>query len=222
MRKLWVVLILAVAFISQPVGAQRRLTSASIGSGEDAIAGGITGIVRFGSADSTLYAEFAFQPQQAWFVWGRALKGRVGGFVAGSVGHFQGAPWVGPYVSLSLPVTKIGKNDLILGTFHWPAVFIGGEPSDWKNDGVENPESIKVGYLASASLTLGPIGVNYSMLNFLEEPWNHLPGASLTVPIVNELSFTTNYTWNGNKERSMYYMGVTWTPKLPQMIIDFP
>jgi len=125
------------------------------------------------------------------------------------VGHFQGAAWAGPYISLSTPIAKLGGKDLVLSTFHWPAFFIGGEPRNWKNDGVKNPEPVLVGYLANVGVTWGPLTVSESYLDFLDDPANSLPGASLELPISSLAKGNFGYTWNKNAEKPMYYMGLT-------------
>jgi hypothetical protein len=214
LRIIAVVLALLLSAISAPAMAQNRVTSVTVGSGEDAIASGITGVVTLTNKDSTLYGEFAVQSQQAWVVWGRALHGKVNGFIAGSVGHFQGALWYGPYVSLSKPIAHIGGKDLTVGTYHWPAFFPTGEPSDWKNDGTKNRESISVGYLANVSLGWGPIELSESRLNFLDDKTNWLPGASVRTTIAQHITGIFNFTWNTNKERPMYYIGASW--KVPR------
>lgn len=205
---LFVVLVLAVP---SAVLAQMGVSSISVGSGEDALSSGITGVVRLESKDSTRYGEFAMQADQAWFVYGKKLNGKVSGFVAGSAGHFQGGAWVGPYVSLSTRIGKIGGKDLSIGTFHWPVFFIGDEPRSWQNDGVPNPEQVSVGYLGNASVTWGMITVSESYLDFLNDKVNWLPGVSLEVPMTGVSKGNFGYTWNGNKGKPMYYIGLTFS-----------
>ncbi len=205
---LLVMLFVALAMPS-PVSAQMGVSSISVGSGEDAISSGITGVVRLQSKDSTRYAEFAMQAEQAWVVYGKKLNGKVNGFVAGSAGHFQGAAWVGPYLSLSTTLGKIGGKDLSIGTFHWPVFFLGDEPRTWQNDGVPNPEKVSVGYLGSASVTWGMITISESYLDFLDDKVNWLPGVSLEVPMTSFSKGNFGYTWNGNKGKPMYYVGLT-------------
>ena len=166
-------------------------------------------MVRFTSKDEALYGEFAVQPEQAWLVWGKAFHGKVNGFFAPSVGHFQGAPWAGPYLSLSAPIARVGGQDLSVGTFHWPAFFPMYEPAKWRNDGKKNPERVKVGYLANVNISWGPVTLNQSLLNFLDDPWNSLPGIALDLPLTGMVRGNFGYTRNVNARKDMWVMGVT-------------
>lgn len=210
MRKHALMFVLLAVLLPVDLFGQNRISSVSLGSGQDAISSGMTGILRFESKDKKLFGEFAAQHEQAWFAIGRQLNGRVSGFVAGDVGHFQGAPWYGPYVSLSTPLLKIGNKDLSISTLQWPAIFVSNPSS--KTGQKLNGFIEHVGYLSSFSLTLGPVSLNHAMLHFLNDPWNSLPGASITLPITGEVSGTTSYTRNVNGKFDMYFMGVSWTP----------
>ena len=89
------------------------------------------------------------------------------------------------------------------------------EPREWKteNDGVENPERLFKGYLGSAQVDIGPIGLVYSWQNFLDQPWNELPGVVYTAKVREDFSVSGSGTWNNNAEKWMFYVGATWRPK---------
>ena len=209
MRRFFVVFMLLIALVPVTLTAQNRVTSVTVSSGQDAIASGITGIIRFGSADSSLYSEIAVQHEQAWLAWGKAIHGRVNGFVAMSVGHFQGAPWIGPYISLSAPVAKIAGKDFSVGSFIWPA-FFGTMPDGKKSAGVQM-KGIRGGYLGSVNASWGPVTISESLLHFLDQSWNSLPGVAITLPITGDVSTTLSYSQNVNNRNPMYYIGVNWT-----------
>ncbi len=211
MRKLLMV-VLALLGFTQVSSAQRRISSVSLGSGEGAIASGITGVVRFEKPDSSEYSEFALMQEQAWFVMGKNVHGRISGFVAASVGHYQGSPWVGPYVVLGTTLARINGRDLRIGTFQWPA-FYPYEPRSFKEDGVKNPENVLVGYLGDLNLSYGPVTVAYAKLNFLDQPWNDLPSIAVTTPLLEDITVSSSWTRNTNAKRNMWYMGLNWTPK---------
>jgi hypothetical protein len=185
-----------------------KLSGATVSAGEDPISSGITGIVDFKNGRGHLL-EVAFQQEQAWVVWGPEFKlGKLTGTVAGSAGHFQGSPWVGPYLNMSLPVGKIAGQEVSVGTFQWPCLFIGVEPRNWRS-GV-NPEKLWIGYLASFNANIGPVGLTYTLLNFLDDPLNRIPGVSYTQRVNNNFSVTGSVSRNGNAKQYMYYVGVHW------------
>jgi len=214
------ILIIFLVFLSLPVSAQTqektdgyKLKEIVVSAGEDAISSGLTGIVRFQNGKNRLI-EVALQQEQAWVLFGPKFKmGRIDGFVAGSVGHFQGAPWAGPFLTLSVPVTKIGGHgqEVTLSIMQWPCFFLGWEPRDWRNDGKPpNTESVFLGYLSSFQLGIGPVGLVYSKLSFLDDPWNTLPGINYTYHIRKDFSVAGSATWNNNANKWMFYVGVTW------------
>ena len=203
-------LVLALAVSTSALAQQGfQVTSVTVSSGEDPISSGLTGIVQLTNEKGRLL-EVAVQQEQAWVLYGPKFKlGSVEGIVAGSVGHFQGALWAGPFLSLSVPVAK----NVTFSTFHRPGVF-PWEPKDWKteNDGVENPESVFKGYVGSARMDIGPVSLIYSWQNFLDEPWNELPGIAYTAKVREDFSVSASATWNNNAEKWMFYVGVTWQP----------
>lgn len=213
MRTFFAVIMMLLVGVSG-ASAQRRVSSVSVGAGEGAIASGITGIVTFEKADSSEYGEFAVMQEQAWLAMGKNLHGRkLTGFIAWSVGHYQGSPWVGPYVRLTVPVAKIGSDEIKVSTMQWPAWYPAYEPKSFREDGVENPETLLIGYLGDVSLSYRWVTLGYAKLNFLDLPWNTLPSVALTVPMTEEVSATSSWTRNVNKKADMWYMGLTWVPK---------
>ncbi len=187
-----------------------QVTSVTVSSGEDPISSGLTGIIQLTDENGSLL-KIAVQQEQAWVLYGPKFRlGSVEGIVAGSVGHFQGAPWAGPFLSLSVPIAK----NVAFSTFHWPGVFLW-EPKDWKteNDGVENSESVFKGYVGSARVDIGPVGLVYSWQNFLDEPWNELPGIVYTMNVRKDFLVSGSATWNNNAKEWMFYVGMTWQPK---------
>jgi hypothetical protein len=154
--------------------------------------------------------EFTVQSEQAWFILGPQWNGnRASAIVAGSITHFQGAPGIGTFFKFDVPIGSIGGNPVAVGILQWPGLFLW-EPDDWKNDGVENPEPVFVGYYGDVHARIGPVGLIYSFFNFLDEPWNELSGVSYTVNARENLSISASATWNNNKERWMLWMGATW------------
>lgn len=210
MKKLTI--LFTIALLLMPVMAQAagfKIKSLTVSSGENPTTSGLTGIIQLTNENGFL--EVSVQQEQAWVIYGPKFKlGSVEGIAAGSVGHFQGAPWAGPFISIRVPVAK----NVAFSTFHWPAVF-PWEPNKWKteNDGIQNPERLFKGYIGSAQLDIGPIGLVYSWQNFLDEPWNKLPGVVYTAKIREDFKISGSATWNNNAEKWMFYIGATWTPK---------
>lgn len=204
------VILLAMSAIASAQDTSFRIISVTVSSGEDPISSGLTGIVRWTNKKNRLL-EVAVQQEQAWVLYGPKFKlGSAEAIVAGSVGHFQGSPWAGPFVSLNVPVAK----NVTFSTFHWPGAF-PWEPRDWKteNDGVENTESVYKGYVGSAQIDVGPVGLVYSWQNFMDEPWNELPGVSYTGKVRENFFVLGSATWNNNAKKWMFYIGVTWKPR---------
>ncbi|MEX2052779.1 MAG: hypothetical protein WD898_00970, partial [Candidatus Paceibacterota bacterium] len=170
---------------------------------------GLTGVFQLTNEKKKRFVEVGIQEEQAWITYGPQFKiGKsVSGLIAGTVGHFQGAPWAGPYFSLSAPVSK----NVTFSTFHWPGAF-PWEPRDWKNDGVDNPERLLKGYIGGAQVDVGPVGISYSVQEFLDDPWNELPGISYTANLRGNFSIKGSATWNNNADRWMLYVGLTWKP----------
>src|SRR3989344_3983059 len=94
----------AYLFVSHVAFAQNtgyKFDSMTISSGQNAISGGLTGTARFVKND-TRYMEVTVQQEQGWLMYGRKFKSGSGfnGLILGSAGHFQGSPWVGPFLSM--------------------------------------------------------------------------------------------------------------------------
>lgn len=216
--KRWIAAFVFLATFPMSVFAQPtsnegyKFYSLTVSSGDDPISSGITGIVQFTNKQNRLI-EVAVQQEQAWVTYGQKFsKKSVNGLVGASVGHFQGAPWAGPILILSVPVGKIAGQQIMARTMQWPG-FFAWEPRDWKNDGMQNPERLFVGILGNVGLDIGPIGLTYSKLNFLDEPWNTLPGISYTKAIQRDFSVTGSATWNSNQKKWLLYAGLTWKPE---------
>ena len=197
--------------LAMPIAeAEFKIKSITVSSGENPISSGLTGIVQLTNENRRLL-EVSVQQEQAWVLYGSKFKlGSVEGVAAGSVGHFQGAPWAGPFISLRVHVAK----NVTFSTFSWPAIF-PWEPKNWKteNDGIENPERLFKGYIGSAQVDIGPVSFVYSWQNFLDEPWNELPGVVYTTKVREDFAVSGSATWNNNAEKWMFYIGATWTPK---------
>lgn len=191
-----------------------KFSSLTVSSGEDPISSGITGIVRFENERNRLL-EVAIQQEQAWLVYGwKFNSGRVKGMLGATVGHFQGAPWAGPLLTMNAPLGTVAGRSVSVRTMHWPGVF-PWEPRDWKteNDWLQNPEKLYKGYIGNVGLDVGPVGLTYSRQNFLDDPWNTLLGVSYTAAVEKNFSLTGSGTWNSNAEKWMFYAGLTWKPQ---------
>ena len=188
-----------------------KLETVAISSGDSPIASGITAMVEV--AKGRFLVQSAFQHEQAWVVAGSKI-GKVGkaktdtsfrGFAGAAVGHFQGAPWAGPYLWLKKPITK----DVAVSMLQWPAVF-AWDPRSRK--GEYNPEWARVGYVMVYQLDIGPVGLFYSGLDYLDDPWNNLPGVSLKHKFQKEFTISASATRNTNKREWMFLIGATWEP----------
>ncbi|MGE5392423.1 MAG: hypothetical protein ACM3NH_01640 [Candidatus Saccharibacteria bacterium] len=190
-----------------------RITSVTVSSGEDAISSGLTGVIQFGDEKGRT-VEVAVQQEQAWVIYGPKLKfGRAEVYAGGSAGHFQGSPWIGPYLSASVPVGTIAGQRVSLSTLHWPCVFLGKEPRNWMfvHDGKpENGQSVFIGYVMSYGASLGPLGFSYARLYFLDDPVNQIPGISYTHKVRKDIRITGSASRNWNSKSWMYYVGVNW------------
>ncbi|MEK7125211.1 MAG: hypothetical protein AAB864_02370 [Patescibacteria group bacterium] len=185
--------------------------SLTVSSGDDPISSGITGIVQF-STKRNFMAEVAVQHEQAWFLSGREFKlGVVDATLAGSIGHFQGSPWVGPFLTLSVPITKVAGRQVSVSTMQWPGLFFW-EPKNWDNGRKNNPERFLIGYLGSFQIDVGPVGFTYGLLDFLDDKPNKLIGGSYTQKINGDFVAIGKATWSVNDERWLLYVGVTWKP----------
>jgi hypothetical protein len=188
--------------------------SMTISSGEDAISSGLMGVFQLKNEKGRLL-EVAVQQEQAWVLWGTEVKtGRVSEFVAFSVGHMQGVPWAGPFATANVSVGKIGGQEVSIGTMQWPCFFLGDEPraKRMKFDGKpENTQKVLLGYLASFNATVGPVGVSYGALTYLDDPWVYLPGLSFSQKIGEGFRVTGSVTRNSASRSYMYYIGITKT-----------
>ncbi len=204
-------LVLALAVPSATFAQQGfQVTAVTVGSGENPLSSGLTGTIQL-TNEKDRFLEVTVQEEQAWVLYGPGFRmGKVSGIVAGSIGHFQGAPNAGIVLSLNVPVAE----NVSFSTLQWPGVF-PWEPRDWKteNDWAENPERILKGYLGSVQMDVGPVGLVYSWQNFLDEPWNELPGVVYTAKVREDLSVSGSGIWNNNAEKWMFYIGATWRPQ---------
>lgn len=200
-------LLLVIPLLAQ-AGDEFKIKLLRISAGDDPISSGLTGIVELEKEKT--FIQIAGQQEQAWFLGGKIFKmGKVEGIAAWTVGHLQEAPYVGPFGSVKVPLSK----NVSISTFSWPA-FFAWEPKKWKteNDGIENPESLLMGYLGSLQVDIGPIGLVYSWLNFLDEPLNHLPGVVYTHKLREDFSVSGSAIYNNNDEKWMFCIGAKWTP----------
>ncbi len=101
-----------------------------------------------------------------------------------------------------------------MGLLYWPGVFPKEEPTPWKteNDGVENPESIYTGQFGGVYLNVGPLGFCFYALDFLDDPPNSLPGASITIPFGDQLSISFSGTRNINGDNMLWLLGAKLVP----------
>jgi hypothetical protein len=219
---IWTIRVVIVILVAVPVFAQGlggyTPASVTVSAGEDPLSSGIMGLINLTNKDERLL-QIAVQNEQAWVVWGPQFKfARVTGTVAGSVGHMQGAPWVGPYLTLNMPLGKVLGQPVSIGTMQWPCVFFGQEPKNWRsvNDHrPDNTEPLWLGYMATVDLGVGPVGFSYSKLNFLDDPWNTILSVSYTYSASENASVRGSVTrdFPGGKAdlgRWMYYIGFTW------------
>lgn len=101
-----------MSLAEEPKSGGWKLETVSVSSGDSPIASGITGLVEV--SRGRLLVQTAVQHEQAWVISGWRL-GKIGqektetsfrGYAGSAVGHFQGAPWAGPYLWLKKPITK--------------------------------------------------------------------------------------------------------------------
>lgn len=210
--KLGLFLLVACQIFAQ--GQGYKFHSLTMSSGESTLTSGITGIAQFTKGDSRLI-EIAVQQEQAWLVYGakyqirQGFNGGLNGLAAASFGHFKGEPWVGPLLTLETPITRLGKHQVSLSTIQWPGFFLY-KPKRWNRD--PNLGHPLIGYLGGAQLSIGPVGLGYSLQKFLDDPWNELPAISYTKSIGKDFLVSGSATWNNNDRHLMYYLGLTWKP----------
>ena len=216
MSRIVVFFIVALALVVTPINSSAqtilglKLESITVGSGEDPLSSGITGVADFGSSNGKIFGEFVVQPEQAWAILARNIEhGNFSATIGGSVGHFQAAPYIGPYLFTGFALSQNVK----LTGLYWPALF-AWEPYNWKNDDRPTDEDVAIGNFGIVGIELGndyKIKFNVAGLNFMNDPTNWLPGGSVTVPIANQISWTSAATRNRNGEAWMFYMGITKT-----------
>lgn len=179
-----------------------KLKSLTVGSGEGPITSGISVVTRFAPEDESRLLEVMIQADVAWVNYGPKYKaGPVSGLVAATAGHIFGVPWVGPLFTASVPVGKAK-----LSTIQWPAV------KGWKPENYEG-RMRRLGYFGGVSLDVGQLTASYHINKYMSDPWNHLPGLSYAVKIRKDVSILPSITWNSNKSKPMFYIGLTWTPQ---------
>ncbi|HXK36657.1 MAG TPA: hypothetical protein VJ553_03690 [Candidatus Paceibacterota bacterium] len=206
------VLMSTVSWAQAPDPEGWQFSSLTVSAGEDALSSGIAGSLWMDNQEKHTTFNVVVQQEQAWFLCGRRFTvGKLKGTVAGSTGHFMGVPWIGPYLDLAMPLGTVAGQEVVVSTMQWP-IINAWEPDKWKNDGVKNPESLYIGFLTSYQVTVGPVGISYALLNFLDDPWNELPGVSYTQKIRKDFSVMGSVTRNGNAKKWMFYIGATWNP----------
>ena len=203
--------ILSSALIPQLTQAQApyELETLLVSSGSDPITSGVAGVARFRNRAGR-FAEISAQSENGWVSYGQYFaKGDLTLVTAGAVFHIQKALGVGLRFDASVPLSEWAILDLA----YWPGLLFE-EPEDWKtkNDGVENPESLFHGQFGGVRLRIGPVQLSYYMLNFLDEPWNELPGASYTWAFRGDLAASLSMTWNNNDQDWLPWIGLTWSP----------
>ncbi len=215
MQKIVFTILALLILVSTQVAAQDKykVTAVSVGSGETPISSGIAASVNL-TSDGGGYMQVMAQAEQAWFMIGKDWKSdAVKCSLYASIGHFQSAPWAGPYAGCTVSLAKVGGNDVTVGIMTWPGFYIGREPRNWRNDGRKNPESVLAGYFSTASVGVGGFQASLSHLNFLDDPTNWLPGVGYTQKVRSDMEVSGSVTWNSNAEAAMYFVGATWHPK---------
>lgn len=212
------VILLVVAVVlgvlnAQPASAQAsdeggwKVTSVSIGSGESAIVSGLSGTIQLEKKSNGGFFEVTGQEQSAWLIAGKKFKlGPVDGLVGASGGHILTAPWVGPLVSLSLPVGEIAGQKITIGVMDWPAFFPSRLP-----DGRTREEG-SIGFFTMANFNVGRVSFTHGRLKFLDTRANLVTGLAYSQPVGKNFSATMSGTWNNNTGRMMYLFGGTWRP----------
>ncbi len=189
--------------------ASYELETLLVSSGSDPITSGVAGIARFRNGDGR-FGEISVQSETAWLAYGQFFaEGDLTLVTAGTISHVQMAPGVGLRFDASVRLSELASLDLS----YWPGLLFE-EPEDWKteNDGVENTESLFHGQFGGVRLRVGPVQLSYYMLNFLDEPWNELPGVSYTWAFRDDLAASLSVTWNNNDQDWLPWIGLTWSP----------
>ena len=201
-----------LTLVASTVFAQQeyRVSAVSFGSGENPITSGIFGTVQL-TRESGGFIEVTAQQEQAWFQMGRDFKtSKTRCRLLGSIGHLQGAAWIGPYAGCSVTLAKLAGQEVSLGAVARPGLFLGREPRARRDDGKDNPENVLVAYLEIATLNIGGVGLSLSHLDYLDDPTDWLTGVSYTHKLRKDLEVTGSATWDQNAARFMYLIGATW------------
>lgn len=202
-----IVLLLVLVFVPTMSEAQMSIASVTFSSGESPISSGLQVTVIL-EDKAGKFLDVTAQEQQAWVIFGKTVeKGRLKFQVAGSGGHFQGAPWFSPYLTARVRLSE----KVSVGTMYWPAFFPINEPRDWE-DGV-NPEAIQAGHFGDIDLTIGNLRLSIAGLNFLDDAPNAIPGVGYTMGVRKGFSITASASRNINAKSMMYYIGATWSPQ---------
>lgn len=196
-----VLLSVFVAVIQAQANEGLRFKSLTVGSGEGPITSGISGVAQFAPENESRLLEVMVQTDVAWVMYGPTYKiGPVSGLAAASAGHIFGVPWIGPFFTASVPLGKAK-----ISTVHWPA-FQGWKPSNYKG------QMSRPGYFGGASVDIGRLTASYYLNKYISDPWNPLPGLSYAVKIRKDVSVPLSITWNTNKSKPMFYIGLTYAP----------
>lgn len=204
--------VVLVALMSSMVQAQTetagwKFDRLTVSAGDDPVSSGITGSVWMKNSNSVFNA--AVQHEQGWLLYGKEIKvGKVTGVLAGFVGHFQGAPQGGVYITVSAMLGTVAGQEISVGTLQWPGAFLW-EPKGAKADGIPNSERLNSAFLSNYSLSIGPVGLEYSWLNYLNEPWNRIPAFSYTHKLRKDMEVRASMGYNTNAKTWLPYIGVT-------------
>ncbi len=208
-----VLVLVLMSFLSTSAGAQDKykVSSVSVGSGDTPISSGLAVSVNL-TTEGGGFMQVMAQAEQAWFMIGKDWTGdTLKCSLYASVGHFQSAPWAGPYAGCTAKLAKVRGNDVTAGIMTWPGFYIGREPRNWRNDGRKNPESVLAGYFSTASVGVGGFQASLSHLNFLDEKTNWLPGIGYTQKVRSDVSVSGSVTLNSNAKQAMYFLAATWS-----------
>lgn len=208
--------VVLMALGSIPAFAQGvyKVTTVSVGTGQTPISSGISAFVDL-TTEKGGFLEVMAQAEQGWLMGGHDWKFKKGSVCSlyWSVGFFQEAPWVGPYVGCNIEVGSMVGKAVKVGGMTWPGFYIGKEPKNWENDGRKNLEPLKAGWFETASISVGGLNASLAHLNFLDDPTNWLPGVGYTQTVGGGVDVSGSLTWNKNSENLMYFVGATWHPK---------
>ncbi len=193
-----------------------KVASVTVGSGESPITSGIFATMQLKN-EGCGFIEVTAQESQAWFMHGCDKKfGPVRTNLYWSIGHLGGAPWIGPYLAATVPIAKIGKQEVSITGLTWPGFFLGREPNGWRteDDGVENPEALLAGWFELVSLNIGRVSLTASHLNYLDSPNVYLFGVEYTQPLNGRVSVKGSVNWYQAKvkedRRPMFALSGTW------------